>query len=146
MCHWAKTAFIFRLSAVSVELVWIFGTEIWLLWLFSMSLDPGGFIVVHDCNPLTESASAPGTSLVATVGLHGFGEMVWNGDVWKTIAYLRSYRHDLNVFVLNCVHGLGIITKGKPENVLNMSTAEIDKMTFYDLDNNREQILNLKSP
>ena len=74
------------------------------------------------------------------------GSGVWNGDVWKTIVYLRSYRYDINVFVMNCEHGLGIITNGKPEDMLNLSADEIDKMTFHDLDNDRERILNLKSP
>ncbi len=110
-------------------------------------LAAGGIIVVHDCNPLTESAAAPGTSLVASEGLPGFnGTWIWNGDVWKTIAYLRSYREDINVFVLDCDLGLGIISKGKAENMLNLSADKIEKMTLYDLDNNREHILNLKSP
>jgi len=49
------------------------------------------------------------------------------------------------VFVLNYDFGLGIISKAEPENMLNLSGAQIDEMTFKDLDNNREKILNLKS-
>lgn len=63
-----------------------------------MRLNTNGLIVMHDCNPLTESAAASWTSL----GSPEFVSWIWNGDVWKTIAYLRSCRDDLNVFVLNC--------------------------------------------
>jgi len=99
-----------------------------------MHLNTNGLIVLHDCNPLTESAAAL-----------EFVNLIWNGDVWKTIAYLRSCRDDINVFVLNCDFGLGIISKAEPENMLNLSGAQIGEMTFKDLDNNREKILNLKS-
>ena len=99
-----------------------------------MHLNTNGLIVMHDCNPLTESAAAL-----------EFVNLIWNGDVWKTIAYLRSCRDDINVFVLNCDFGLGIISKAEPENMLNLSGAQIGEMTFKDLDNNREKILNLKS-
>jgi len=109
--------------------------------IVSGTLNTNGLIVMHDCNPLTESAAASWTSL----GSPEFVNWIWNGDVWKTIAYLRSCRDDLNVFVLNCDFGLGIISKAEPENMLNLSGAQIDEMTFKDLDNNREKILNLKS-
>jgi hypothetical protein len=105
-------------------------------------LSADGVIVVHDCNPLTESAAASWSSL----GSPKFVDLIWNGDVWKTIAHLRSYRDDVNVFVLDCDYGLGIVTKGEPENMLKLTAAEIESMTFYDLDNNRELILNLKGP
>ncbi len=105
-------------------------------------LSLNGAIVMHDCNPLTRSAAASWASLGSPESVN----WLWNGDVWKTIAYLRSHREDLNVFVLNCDYGLGIITKGRPENMLNLSKDKIDEMTFDDLDNNREKILNLKPP
>jgi hypothetical protein len=109
-------------------------------------LSENGVIVVHDCCPLTESAAAPGTSPKAADGLPGWIEGTWNGDVWKTILYLRSYCDDINVFVLHCDYGLGIITKGKPENMLNLSLGEIEKMTFHDLERDRKKLLNLKDP
>jgi len=70
----------------------------------------------------------------------------WNGDVWKTIVHLRSYHDDLNIFVLDCDYGLGIVTKGRPENNLNYSAQEITKMSYRHLDKNRRELLNLKSP
>jgi hypothetical protein len=104
-------------------------------------LNKNGIIVLHDCNPLTESAAVSWPE----PGANESADWVWNGNVWKTIVYLRSCRNDINVFVLNCDYGLGIISKGEPENMLNFSSDQIDEMTYKDLDNNREVILNLKS-
>jgi len=104
-------------------------------------LSSNGLIVMHDCNPTTASAATSWSSLGPTESVN----CIWNGDVWKTIVYLRSHRDELNVFVLDCDYGLGIISKGKPENMLNFSAAQIEKMTFHDLDNNREVFLNLKN-
>ncbi len=100
-----------------------------------------GVIVMHDCNPETEEANVRFEAWKQR-GYHGF----WNGDVWKTILHLRSLRDDINVFVLNCDHGLGVVTFGKPENKLNFTEAEIRSFTYSDLEKNRQQWLNLKDP
>jgi hypothetical protein len=104
-------------------------------------LSANGTIVLHDCNPPTESAAVSRPE----PGANKSADWVQNGNVWKTIVFLRSCRNDINVFVLDCDFGLGIISKGKPDNMLNYSSAQIDEMTFKDLDSNREIILNLKS-
>jgi len=105
-------------------------------------LSPDGAIVMHDCNPQSESAARP-------VGRHepgapGYGPGTWNGDVYKTIVYLRSQCSDLRVFVLDCDHGVGVITRRQPEGMLNMDPAAIEKMTYADLEKDRTHILNLK--
>ncbi|HEV7346903.1 class I SAM-dependent methyltransferase [Telluribacter sp.] len=99
-------------------------------------LSDEGVIVVHDCNPVTPQA---GITFQEWNG-QGF----WNGDVWKAVLHLRSLNKDINVFVLDCDYGLGIITKGKPENPQSMSVAEIKNLSYQDLSENREQWLNLK--
>ena len=38
----------------------------------------------------------------------------WNGDVWKAVMRLRT-REDINVAVMDCDHGLGIVTRGVPD-------------------------------
>lgn len=104
-----------------------------------------GLIIMHDCNPPFEAAAFPAESIehAKNLNLPGWtGE--WTGDVWKTIVRLRSARDDLNVFVLNCDFGLGIIKKGKPENKLNYSVKEIENLLYKDLEKNRIQMLNLK--
>jgi hypothetical protein len=108
-------------------------------------LNGKGIIIMHDCNPTCEAAAFPAESLehANNLNLPGWtGE--WTGDAWKTMVRLRSTRDDLNVFVLNCDYGLGIIRKGKPESKLNYSVIEIENMLYKDLEKNRIQMLNLK--
>lgn len=109
-------------------------------------LKEDGIIIVHDCNPTFEAIAYPAQSLEHASSLNladWTGE--WCGDVWKAIVYLRSTRSDLNVFVLDIDYGLGIITKGKPENILKYSKEEIDRFSYNDLRKNRRKMLNLKS-
>ncbi|GAB4015319.1 class I SAM-dependent methyltransferase [Spirosoma koreense] len=94
-----------------------------------------GVIVMHDCNPQT--ADAAGHFDAWTTG-------EWNGDVWRTIIHLRSQRPDLNVFVLDCDQGLGIVTRAKPESTLSFTPAQIEALTYDELVQNRQQWLNLK--
>jgi len=102
-------------------------------------LDDGGVIVMHDCNPITADAA---------VSFEAWNDKKsgtpWNGDVWKTIIYLRSMRKDIHVLVLECDQGLGIIMKGEPENMLNFTEEEIRSFTYDDLQRNRTAWLNLK--
>ncbi|MDO9530344.1 MAG: class I SAM-dependent methyltransferase [Syntrophales bacterium] len=111
-----------------------------------MYLNENGVIVLHDCNPLSEVAALPAKSIreIQKLNPPGFTG-TWNGDVWKTIAYLRAIRKDLHVFVLDCDFGLGIITRGTPENMLEYSTDEVKKLSYIDLSNNRQSMLNLKA-
>jgi len=102
-------------------------------------LQPNGVIVMHDCNPLSALAAESFEDLKRR---NYQGD--WNGDVWKTIVHLRSIRSDINVFTLDCDYGLGIVTKGKPENMLSFKPDEIEKMTYYDFVLNRKEFLNLK--
>ena len=81
----------------------------------------------------------------ATKGVPGW-DYLWCGDVWKAIVYLRSVYEDLNVFVLDCDMGIGIVTRGKMENKLPYTPDEIKKLTFEDLEADRARLLNLKSP
>ncbi len=97
-------------------------------------LKEDGVIIMHDCNPESESIAYPASSCqsAASLKLDGWtGE--WSGDVWKTIAYLRSTQKNLHVFVLDCDYGLGIITKGIPENMLEFYKEEIEELSYDDL-------------
>lgn len=108
-------------------------------------LKEAGVIIMHDCNPPFESAAYPAESIehAKSLNLPGWtGE--WCGDVWKTIAHLRSSRNDLNIFVLDCDCGLGVITKGNVGNMLQYSIEEIQNLSYNDLKINNINILNLK--
>ena len=100
-------------------------------------LSAGGVIVMHDCNPQTPEAS---DSFAAWKARDFAG--TWNGDVWKTIMLLRT-RDDLRVSVLDCDHGLGIVTRGKPEKTLPYRPEEIAGFSYADLEKNRREWLNL---
>ncbi len=108
-------------------------------------INDDGIIIMHDCNPMTEEAAYPASS--TQEGEHrnipGFtGE--WNGDVWKTVVHLRSLRSDLDVFVLDCDQGLGVITKQKATSCLAYNLEEVYNLSYKDLDRDRVRLLNLQ--
>jgi hypothetical protein len=85
-----------------------------------------GVIVMHDCNPQAKEEAI------------SFKE-------WEASNFTGTcLRDDINVFTLDCDHGLGVITFGKPENPLNYTLEEIEKFTFKDFDANRSSWINLK--
>jgi hypothetical protein len=101
-------------------------------------LSNNGVIVMHDCNPLTKEANV---SFAEWEARQFTG--TWNGDVWKTIMHLRT-RGDINVFVMDCDHGLGVITRSKPESVLPYTPQQIASFTYEDFNKNRREWINLK--
>ena len=110
-------------------------------------LENNGVVLMHDCNPLTETAAYPADSIghAKSLNLPDY-EGVWNGDVWKSIVHLRSLHRDLEVFVLDCDHGIGVVMKRKPGETLKYSAQEIHDLSYHDLQANRDQLLNLKQP
>ena len=98
-----------------------------------------GVIIMHDCNPQTKEAGYTWAQWDANK-CQGF----WNGDVWKSVIHLRSLRKDINVFVLDADHGLGIVTRGTPENPLSFTPAQIEALTYEEFAANRQEWLNLK--
>ncbi|MFL5810006.1 MAG: class I SAM-dependent methyltransferase [Flavisolibacter sp.] len=102
-------------------------------------LQKQGVIIMHDCNPQTATAAISFEEWKSNKF-----QGVWNGDVWKTIVHLRSSREDVNVFVLDCDEGLGVVTFGKPENKLNFTPHQIDAFSYAEFSENRKEWLNLK--
>lgn len=102
-------------------------------------LSENGVIILHDCNPQKKENAVSFAEWKAKDFKN-----TWNGDVWRAVLHLRSLRKDINVFTLDCDHGLGVVTFGKPENPLNYTAVEIEKFTFEDFDANRLSWLNLK--
>ncbi len=103
------------------------------------NMTDNGIIVMHDCNPLTKDAA----SSFAEWKSRNFAD-TWNGDVWKVILHMQSLRNDVNAFTLDCDHGLGVITKGKPEKHLNFTKEQINNLTYEDFNKNRKDFINLK--
>lgn len=110
-------------------------------------LRPGGVIFLHDCNPASAARAAPGSSYdeVAAMDLPGWdGE--WNGDVWKTVVYLRVARADLRVCVLNCDFGMGVVIPAHAKKLAGYPPARVAAMNYGDLERDRRTLLNLRRP
>jgi len=70
-------------------------------------LADNGTIVIHDCLPLKEEEQVRKTEW--------WGE-IWNGDVWKAFAILRT-RPDLETYVVDSFYGHGIVRKGQQKPI-----------------------------
>jgi hypothetical protein len=107
-------------------------------------LNPNGVILFHDCNPLNEGAGVHADSPKDARDKFSEEIMEWNGDVWKTIAHIRSLHNDLNVFVLDTDHGVGVVYRGTPEKMLSFTREQINALSYEYFDKNRKELLNLK--
>lgn len=114
-------------------------------------LNPKGFLVLHDCNPKGAAQAYPIQNSYDEVievlrngGIEGWtGEC--NGDVWKTIVHLRAFHPELNVRTIDTDQGLGVISFGQNENLLQIEKEELDKADFDFLEKNRKVFLGLMS-
>lgn len=110
-------------------------------------LADNGVIMMHDCYPPNSAAAYPAESLSHAYALNLPGwTNEWCGDTWKTICTLRSTRPDLQVFVMNSDYGLGVITKGASEKMLDLTAQQIEELTYEDLAADPTGLLNLKDP
>ena len=94
-------------------------------------LNPGGTIVLHDCNPETENMQVRND--------HGGP---WTGDVWKSVFKYR-FNLDLEVYVINTDYGCGVIKNGTqtpPSIEYSDSNLTWDTLAF-----NKKEMLNLIS-
>jgi hypothetical protein len=106
-----------------------------------------GVIVMHDCNPATMAQAAPAASREHAAAMNTSPPARnWSGDVWKTIVRLRAEHADLHVCVLDCDHGVGIISRGEPEGRLDLKEQDIIRMDYADLEKDRTRLLNIKDP
>lgn len=103
-------------------------------------LNPGGSIVVHDCNPRFAYRQFNTSDIN-------------NGDVWKVVALLR-YADDLEVVTVDVDHGVAVIQKRAnrhplPESILlkykEHSGNILHALDYQDLELHREQLLRLVS-
>ncbi|MCK9459601.1 MAG: class I SAM-dependent methyltransferase [Proteobacteria bacterium] len=92
-------------------------------------LNPGGIIILHDCNPLEEFWQTPTQQ-----------HTIWTGTVWKSLVKLRT-RTNLLVGVINIDFGCGFVKQGKQKPV-ELHTD----LTYALLETNRQEWLNLMSP
>ena len=100
-------------------------------------LSNGGIIVVHDCNPPTPH-HAREEYLDYSTPAGG----IWNGTVWKSFYKFRSTRPDLEMCVVDCDWGVGIIKRGN-QPLCKIENPYYEYSIFND---NRISSLNLIDP
>lgn len=93
-------------------------------------LNPKGFIVCHDMNPLSEASQ-----MVPRI------QKYWHGDCWKAWVKLRQTNPNISMNVIPDDCGLGIIQHGSQE-LLDIKGLEI---TYENFEKHREEWLNLIS-
>jgi hypothetical protein len=91
-------------------------------------LQPNGFILMHDCNPVSYDAQIPDRKTIA-----------WNGDVWKAFVEFKQNNPNFECCVVDTDFGVGFLkNNGKYFN----STPILD-MDYQTFDSNRKKYLNL---
>lgn len=109
-------------------------------------LKPNGVILLHDCNPTSELMALPASRIEDLMSQEVPGwDGSWSGDVWKAIVHLRALQNDLEVFVLDCDTGIGVVRRGIPKRLLPYTEAEILGMDYAALCRNRQELLGLES-
>jgi hypothetical protein len=93
-------------------------------------LIPNGFIVMHDCNPVSYEAQLIPRETIA-----------WNGDTWKAFVDFKYNHPSYKCCVIDTDFGVGVIQNNNEErNQLSLETWKWD-----DFNKNRKQSLNLIS-
>lgn len=90
-----------------------------------------GFILVHDCFPLTYFDQAVPRA-----------QRKWNGHVWKAITEMRTLEN-VDTYVGAFDNGIGLIIKKKNKNKLKINTKLFKKIKYKEYYNNYKNYLNL---
>ena len=103
-------------------------------------LNNDGYIIFHDCNPLTAEAADPQIPQ---------GAINWNGDVWKVIYHLRKYENYFHCFTLDFDEGIGVLKIKDPSylKIIDKITPDpqIQKLTFNDLEADKQNLIGLQN-
>jgi hypothetical protein len=97
-------------------------------------LSENGIIVVHDCNPPTLHHAREDYSNYDTPAMG-----LWNGTVWKTFYKLRCNSPNLDMCVIDCDWGVGLIKRGSQK----LCSDKNEYYEFSIFDKNRKSSLNL---
>ena len=91
-------------------------------------LQPNGFILMHDCNPVSYDAQIPNRKTIA-----------WNGDVWKSFVEFKQNNPNFKCCVIDTDFGVGFIKN----NGLTFNSTPPLNMDYQTFDSNRKELLNL---
>ncbi|MFA6501903.1 MAG: class I SAM-dependent methyltransferase [Parachlamydiales bacterium] len=82
-------------------------------------LGENGTIVMHDCKPVSKiMQKVPRES------------KQWTGDVWKAFVQTRIDHIDLDMFVVNCDFGVGIIRRASDLKEFNIGSKKLNYENF----------------
>lgn len=93
-------------------------------------INSNGVILLHDCVPLRIR-----DQMIPRSHEH------WNGDVWKAITEVRTFKN-LDTYTILADQGLGIIFKRKNNNLLKIEKKNFKSLTFKDYYLNFENFMN----
>jgi hypothetical protein len=88
----------------------------------------GGFIVLHDCNPISYEAQLVPRQTV-----------VWNGDTWKAFVDYKAHMPGYKFCTIDTDFGVGVIKTSSNK----MYTLQDDIWSWERFDKNRKELLNL---
>ncbi len=91
-------------------------------------LQPNGFIIMHDCSPVSYNAQLPDRRTIA-----------WNGDVWKAFVEFKQNNPIFECCVIDTDFGVGVI-KNNGKSFMTLPLINMDYQTF---DSNKKEYLNL---
>lgn len=97
-------------------------------------LVPNGFIVMHDCNPVSYEAQLIPRETVA-----------WNGDTWKAFVKFKFNHPNFKSCVIDTDFGVGVIQNLSDYRGPFMPLVEQNITEWNYFNNNRKQLLNLIS-
>ena len=95
------------------------------------TLNDKGFILLHDCFPMTYYDQAVPRA-----------QRKWNGDVWKAITEIRTL-NDVDTYVGAFDNGIGLVLKRKNTRILQKPSKPFKDISYQDYYNNYENYLNL---
>lgn len=93
-------------------------------------INSNGVILLHDCVPLRIR-----DQMIPRSHEH------WNGDVWKAITEVRTFKN-LDTYTILADQGLGIIFKRENNNLLKIEKKNFKSLTFKDYYLNFENFMN----
>jgi hypothetical protein len=89
-----------------------------------------GFILLHDCNPVSYEAQLVPRQTIA-----------WNGDVWKSFVDYKAHHPNVKCCVVDTDFGVGVIQN----NTSKYTTFQDNIWNWEYFNSNRKQLLNLIS-
>ena len=111
------------------------------------ALNPGGVVALHDCNPPHAAAAFPARSFEDAAARRPPGWTgEWCGDVWKAVVHLRATHPDMDVAVLDCDYGVGLVRRGRGEPMQAVDITALAGWDYARLAEARAALLNLRPP